>query len=198
MAVVGIMALLAVVGMPALKGLTGSGGRKAALGQVMGALELARNTAISSSTNSAVIFPDNSHSSSIGEAFPYRTMAVVRWDLTNSSNPPTMVGSWISLPKGVAFFPASLSATNLVKITNVTVRLLTSNSPGNSFQGIVFQPDGSLLETNVIPTNGIAFFEGTVNGASPVKTYVSNTIFETVRLARYTGRTIPVMTNEPK
>lgn len=198
MAVVGIMALLAVVGMPALKGLTGSGGRKAALGQVMGALELARNTAISSSTNTAVIFPDISHVQTLGEAFPYRTMAVVRWNVTNSTSPPTMVGSWISLPQGVSFFPASLSATNTVRITNVTVRILTSNSMGNSFQGIVFQPDGSLLETNVLPTNGVAFFEGTVRGSSPVKTYPSNTIYETIRLARYTGRTIPVMTNEPQ
>lgn len=134
----------------------------------------------------------------MGEAYPYRSMAVVRWDYTNSTKPPTMVGGWISLPKGVAFFPASISATNTVKITNVTVRILTSNSVGNTFQGIVFQSDGSLLETNVIPTNGVAFFEGVVNGASPVKTYPSNTIFETVRLARYTGRTLPVMTNEPK
>ncbi|NCY22410.1 hypothetical protein EBX31_10720, partial [bacterium] len=60
MAVVGVMALLAVVGVPALKGLTGSGGRKQTLGQLMGALEVARNTAISSCTNAAVIFPDNS------------------------------------------------------------------------------------------------------------------------------------------
>ena len=198
MAVVGIMALLAVVGMPALKGLTGSGGRKAALGQVMGALELARNSAISTSTNAALIFPDASHSSLLGEAYPYRSMAVVGWNPTNATNPPRMMGSWISLPKGVAFFPASLSLTNTVKITNVTVRVLTSDSLGNSFQGIVFQPDGSLLETNVIPTNGIAFFEGTVSGSSPQKTYPSNTIFETVRLARYTGRSIPMMTNEPK
>jgi prepilin-type N-terminal cleavage/methylation domain-containing protein len=38
MAVVGIIGLLAAVGVPAIKGLTGSGGRKQALSQVMGAL----------------------------------------------------------------------------------------------------------------------------------------------------------------
>ena len=56
LAVIGIMGLLAAVGVPALKGLSGSGGRKQALSQVMGALEIARNTAISNGTNAAVIF----------------------------------------------------------------------------------------------------------------------------------------------
>ncbi|NBT49414.1 MAG: prepilin-type N-terminal cleavage/methylation domain-containing protein [Actinobacteria bacterium] len=73
LAVVGIMGLLAAVAVPALKGLTGSGGRKQALSQVMGALEIARNTAISTGTNAAVIFPDLSFAS---QPYRYRSMAL--------------------------------------------------------------------------------------------------------------------------
>ena len=194
LAVIGIMGLLAAVGVPALKGLTGSGGRKQALSQVMGALEIARNTAISTGTNAAVIFPDSSFAS--GDAYKYRSMAVVAWNPTNTTSPVTMVGSWIVLPQGVAFFPNSLTPANLPSVTNISVRILTT-STNASFPGIVFQSDGGLSEDfNTKPTNGIAFFEGTVTGTTTNPTS-KMTNFETVRLTRYTGRTRPTLAPAP-
>ena len=194
LAVIGIMGLLAAVGVPALKGLTGSGGRKQALSQVMGALEIARNTAISNGTNAAVIFPDKDFA--LGEAYKYRSMAVVAWNATNSATPATMVGSWIVLPQGVAFFPNSLKTANLPTTTNISVRILTTNKTA-SFPGIVFQADGGLSEDfSPKPTNGIAFFEGTVNGTTTNPTS-KMTNFETVRLTRYTGRTLPTLAPAP-
>ena len=142
LAVIGIMGLLAVVAVPALKGLTGSGGRKQALGQLIGALELARNTAISSGTNAGVIFPTDSMS--IPE-YAYRTMAVVTWGTTSTNNEAEMVGDWISLPRGIAFFPGSLAATNLVTATNITYRILTKNITNGTFNAVIFQRDGGLL-----------------------------------------------------
>ena len=192
LAVIGIMGLLAAVGVPALKGLTGSGGRKQALSQVMGALEIARNTAISTGTNAAVIFPDSSFAS--GDAYKYRSMAVVAWNPTNTTSPVTMVGSWIVLPQGVAFFPNSLTPANTA--TNISVRILTT-STNASFPGIVFQSDGGLSEDfNTKPTNGIAIFEGTVTGTKTNSTSKMNN-FETIRLRRYTGRTIPELAPAP-
>jgi len=183
MAVVGVMALLAVVGVPALKGLTGSGGRKQTLGQLMGALEVARNTAISCGTNAAVIFPDSSFS--LGDAYKYRSMAVVAWNPTNSTSPATMIGPWIVLPQGIAFFPNSITA--LPSATSVSLRILTTTNTGN-FRGIVFQSDGALADgLSSTPTNGIAFFEGTVNGTTPNLTS-RMTNFENVRIGRYSGR----------
>ena len=194
LAVIGIMGLLAAVGVPALKGLTGSGGRKQALSQVMGALEIARNTAISTGTNAAVIFPDSSFAS--GDAYKYRSMAVVAWNPTNTTSPVTMVGSWIVLPQGVAFFPNSLTPANLPSVTNISVRILTT-STNASFPGIVFQSDGGLSEDfNTKPTNGIAIFEGTVTGTKTNSTSKMNN-FETIRLRRYTGRTIPELAPAP-
>jgi type II secretory pathway pseudopilin PulG len=194
LAVVGIMGLLAAVAVPALKGLTGSGGRKQALSQLMGALEIARNTAISNGTNAAVIFPDSTFAS--GDAYKYRSMAVVAWNATNSSNAATMVGSWIVLPQGVAFFPNSLKTGNLPTATNISVRILTTNKTA-SFPGIVFQADGGLSEDlSQKPTNGIAFFEGTVTNTTPIHNS-KMTNFETVRLTRYTGRTLPTLAPAP-
>jgi Tfp pilus assembly protein FimT len=188
------MGLLAAVGVPALKGLTGSGGRKQALSQLMGALEIARNTAISTGTNAAVIFPDSTFAS--GEAYKYRSMAVVAWNPTNTNLPTTMVGSWIVLPQGVAFFPNSLKTANLPTATNISVRILTSTNKA-SFPAIIFQPDGALSEDySPLPTNGIAFFEGTVAGITTNPTS-KMTNFETVQLTPYTGRTIPTLAPAP-
>ena len=199
MAVIGIIALLAVVGVPAIKGLTGSGGRKQALGQLLGALEVARNTAISTGTNAAVIFPNSTSDSTFGgteNPYRYRSMAVVAWNPTNSSTDPSMVGPWIVFPQGVAFFPQSLQPTNLPTANNISVRLLTTSSKAN-FPAIVFQNDGSLSEDySPLPTNGIAFFEGTVSGTI-ANTNSKITNFETIRLSRYTGRTQPTLAPAP-
>lgn len=194
MAVIGIIALLAVVGVPAIKGLTGSGGRKQALAQLLGAMEVARNTAISTCTNAAVIFPDSTFSN--GEAYKYRSMAVVSWNPTNSASPATMVGPWIVLPQGVAFFPNSIKSANLPTATNISFRILTSSNTGN-FPAVIFQSDGGLDENStIVPTNGISFFEGTVIGTTtnPIS---KMTNFETVRLNRYTGRAIPTLAPAP-
>lgn len=192
LAVVGIMGLLAAVAVPALKGLTGSGGRKQALNQVISALEIARNTAISTGTNAAVIFPDSGFAS--GDAYKYRSMAVVAWNPTNTTAPATMVGSWIVLPQGIALFPNSISA--LPQATNVSVRILTSSNTAN-FRAVRFQSDGGLDESQIpLPTNGIAFFEGTVTGTTTNSTS-KMTNFETVRLTKYSGRTLPTLAPAP-
>ena len=193
LAVIGIMGLLAAVGVPALKGLTGSGGRKQALNQVISVLEIARNTAISTGTNAAVVFPDSTFGS--GEAYKYRSMAVVAWNATNSATAATMVGSWIVLPQGIALLPSSISA--LPQVTNIIVRILTSANSAATFRAISFQSDGALDESqSPLPTNGIAFFEGTVTGTTTNPTS-KMTKFETVRLTRYTGRTLPTLAPAP-
>jgi len=197
LAVVGIMGLLAAVAVPALKGLTGSGGRKQALSQLMGALEIARNTAISTGTNAAVIFPDSGFSATGADPTPYkyRSMAVVAWNATNSNAPATMVGSWIVLPQGIALFPNSISALPLG--TNISVRILTTSNPAATFRTIRFQSDGALDENqSPLPTNGIAYFEGTVTGTTTNPT-TKMTNFETVRLTRYTGRARPTLAPAP-
>lgn len=193
LAVIGIMGLLAAVGVPALKGLTGSGGRKQALGQLIGALELARNTAISTATNAAVIFPTQTFTN---EGYAFRTMAVITWG-NNTNNIGEMVGGWIALPQGIAFFPKSLDATNLINTTNITYRIFNTNITGGTFNAVIFGRDGGLVSNNqAFPTNGVAFFEGTVTNGTARKNTVQPK-FERVKLARFTGRVIPTLADEP-
>lgn len=184
MAVVGVMALLAVVAAPALRGLAGSGGRKQAIGQLMGAMELARNTAIATGTNAAVVIPDNSFPRT---NYSFRSLAVVAWNPTNTNNPPAMVGSWISLPEGLGIFPNCL--TDLPK-TNVSLVLPPAQTNTSAQPVIVFQPDGGLLDSGagVFPaTNGLAIFEGTISGTTVDRQGRTNRV-ETVILSPFTGR----------
>jgi Tfp pilus assembly protein FimT len=185
MAVVGIMGLLAAVAVPALKGLTGSGGRKMALTQVLSALDIARNNAISSGTNAAVIFPDKEFKG--GEAYKYRSMAVINWNPTNT-NSTTMSGSWITLPQGISFTPSSIA--NLSTLSNVSVRILATTSNLPTVQGVIFQSDGALEESSyktTLTTTGISYFEGKVTNDTTIPTLTSTKV-ETIRITRYTGR----------
>jgi len=203
LAVVGIMGLLAVVAVPALKGLTGSGGRKQALSQVMGALEIARNTAISTGTNAAVIFPDSTFAS--GDAYKYRSMAVVSYkDSTIAANTTPiaydkLVSSWIVLPQGISFLPKYLSTTTTTNMISVSALIQIppkTNSTTITCPGIIFQSDGGLLDGSTIA--GVGFFEGTVDASGKTNPTSKMTNFETVRLTRYTGRTIPTLAADPK
>ena len=207
LAVVGIMGLLAAVAVPALKGLTGSGGRKQALNQVMGALEIARNTALNTGTNAAVIFPDSSFG--FGDAYKYRSMAVVSYNASNFATATTntntsiaydkLVSSWIVLPQGISFLPnylATNTTTNMIPVTALIQIPPKTNSTNITCPGIVFQSDGGLFETNSIPVQGVAFFEGTVTGTNTNPTS-KMTSFETVRLTRYGGRTRPTLAPAP-
>ena len=205
LAVVGIMGLLAAVAVPALKGLTGSGGRKQALSQVMGALEIARNTAISTGTNAAVIFPDKDFAS--GEAYKYRSMAVVSYkDSTIAANTTPLaydklVSSWIVLPQGISFLPKYLSTTTTTNMISVSALIQIppkTNSTTITCPGIVFQSDGGLWDCGTNSIAGVAFFEGTVDASSGKTNPTSKmTNFETIRLTRYTGRTIPTLAPAP-
>ena len=121
-------------------------------------------------------------------------LALAAFALALTTNPATMVGSWIVLPQGIAFFPKSISS--LPSATNVNVRILTTQING-SFPGIVFQPDGGLAEGfTPVPTNGVAFFEGSVSGTTTNGTS-RMTNFETVRLTYYTGRSRPILAPPP-
>jgi prepilin-type N-terminal cleavage/methylation domain-containing protein len=207
LAVVGIMGLLAAVAVPALKGLTGSGGRKQALSQVMGALEIARNTAINNRTNAAVIFPDSTFTLGDPKAYGYRSMAVVSYkDSTISTNTNStiaydkLVTSWIVLPQGISFLPKYLSTnttTNMIPVSALIQIPPKTNSVTIICPGIVFQSDGGLFETNSIPVAGVAFFEGSVTSAGATNPTSKTTNFETVRLTRYSGRTRPTLAPAP-
>jgi len=183
MAVVGVMALLAVVAAPALRGLAGTGGRKQALNQIMGAMELARNTAIANGTNAGLVIPDNSF---VRSNYAFRSLAVAAWNPTNAAAPPSMISGWISLPEGIAIFPTSVSPLPRWQV-NVVIPPAQTNLSLQPM--IVFQSDGSLLPSGdgQFPTNGLAIFEGSVSGTTANRQGRTNRV-ETITLSPYTGR----------
>jgi prepilin-type N-terminal cleavage/methylation domain-containing protein len=209
LAVISIMGLLAVVAVPALKGLTGSGGRKQALSQIMGALEIARNTAISTGTNAAVIFPDNGFTASGVDPAPYkfRSMAIVSYfDTTIATNTNSnisfekLVSSWIVLPQGISFLPDYLKTTTTTNMISVVANIRIppkTNSVPITCPGIIFQSDGGLLDGATNPIAGVGFFEGTVDASGKTNPTSKMTNFETVRLTRYTGRARPTLAPAP-
>lgn len=191
LAVIGIMGLLAAVAVPTLKGLAGSGGRKQALSQVMGALEIARNTAISTGTNAAVIFPDLNFAS---QPYRYRSMAVISWNTTNTNDPNIMVGSWITLPQGVVLHHTQIN--QLPTVTNDTAFRIppsTNSIKTNNLHALVFQSDGSIPNeyfNDKIKDEGICFYEGAVvnNFTTTTNTSKQQTNVETIKIYHYTGR----------
>jgi prepilin-type N-terminal cleavage/methylation domain-containing protein len=197
LAVVGIMGLLAAVAVPALKGLTGSGGRKQALSQLMGALEIARSTALNTGTNAAVIFPDNNF---VSQPYRYRSMAVITWDKTNSTNGTnTMVGAWITLPQGIVLHHKQIN--QLPALTNKTALRIspsTNSTATLNLRAVVFDTDGGIESgyyTNTLTTEGISFYEGAVvdNFTTTTNTSKQTNNVETIRITRYTGRPIPTL-----
>ena len=200
MAVIGIIALLAVVGVPAIKGLTGSGGRKQALGQILGALEVARNTAISTGTNAAVIFPDQNFTNA---PYRYRSMAVISWDPTNAIGTNKMVGPWITLPQGVVLHDKQIN--QLPTLTNDTALLIPPSiktTTSTSLRAVVFQSDGAIDDSyydKSITDDGIAFYEGAVvnNFTTTANTSKQTNNVETIKITHYTGRPRPTL-DKPK
>lgn len=170
-----------------------------ALGQLLGAMEVARNIALSSGTNTAVIFPQKQDDAAFGGSenpYRYRSLAIVGWDPTNSTNPATMQGPWITLPQGISFYPRSIHSLGVA--TNVAVRILIRNAITN-FSAVVFQGDGGLSEgenhynTNISAT-GVAFFEGKVMPDPYTLVWNKNSSnIESVTLTRYTGRAFATM-----
>jgi hypothetical protein len=170
----------------------------------MGAFEIARNTAISTGTNAAVIFPDLNFAS---QPYRYRSMAVITWDATNTNTVTTnsMLGSWITLPQGIVLHDKQIN--QLPTLTNKTALRIPPSTTTNymsNLRAIVFQSDGGLAEKpyykDEIRDDGISFYEGAV--VSPSYTTTTNTSkqktnVETITITHYTGRPQPTLA-EPK
>ena len=165
----------------------------------MGAIEIARNTAISTGTNAAVIFPDSTFAS--GDAYKYRSMTVVAWNPTNTNGTNTMVGSWIVLPQGVVLHHVQINQLPLITNTT-TLRIPPSTNSvditKNKLRAVVFQSDGGIADDyykNEIKDDGISFYEGAVvaNFTTTTNTSKQTNNVETITINHYTGRTIPTL-----
>lgn len=169
--VIGIMALMMVLAVPAFQSVTKSSAVGIGASHLVNVLTLARTKAITGRTHVRVVFADGSHTNAT--IFPKVSYAVLMW--TNQNLDPLVddtASSWIyldrwqSLPKGAYFstLPSSLSAT-----TPFPSNLNT----GVSLAGLQFNSAGALVsgsDESAVVREGVVMPNGTVTASSSANT----------------------------
>lgn len=110
MVVIGIIAVMLVAIVPAVNSLSKSGGRKAAISNLLGAIEQARSLAVKDGQPTYVVFPDTLPGTadvSATQRYAYRSYAIFEDDPANPGK-PKQVTPWQSLPTGVSIRSGSI------------------------------------------------------------------------------------------
>ncbi len=100
--VMGIIVLLLVATLPALRGLNQSESRRGAIGNLLGVLDQARMMAISNGLATYVVFACPANASQVNPDLLGRAYAIYQ-DNDNVSFTPVQKTAWLPLPKGIAF-----------------------------------------------------------------------------------------------
>ncbi|MFZ4695511.1 MAG: pilus assembly FimT family protein [Verrucomicrobiia bacterium] len=173
--VIGIMALMIVIAVPAFQSVTKSSAVGIGAGQLVNTLMLARSKAVASRTHVRVIFASESATNAL---YPNATAYAVL-QLTNRENSASLVNwiyldRWQILPKG-AFFsgfvsPAStsLSLVNIPFPANTNVASSTINA-----RVIEFNSAGALtssVDANVAVQEGVILPNGTAGSRNTANT----------------------------
>ena len=203
-----IVILLAVAG-PALRGLVGTDGRKAAVSQLMGALEQARSTALEKGVTVSIGFAAADFAEPSWRFSRYILFRERSADLGDPSTAPAqiMLSKWQALPTGVVLasfgnlpgaitatsyqsadgFPPVTTAAGAVNTTTaLPLHVLRFNSAG-----AVSEPTGSNL-LNGSNASGFFVAQGfyTPSGLQETRRPASGgkLQYDRITLARYTGR----------
>jgi type II secretory pathway pseudopilin PulG len=190
-----IIALAALV--PAVTSLSKSGGRRAALNNLIGGIEQARAEAIKSAQATYVVFPTfTSGAQSTLDRYNYRSYAIFEDDAARPGNFKQLT-DWKSFPTGVALRAAGTAAlSNLADPTTLTPPAAFSFTPDASaapFRCFKFNSNGEIQAPagNVL----LAIFEGYVNNGSEVATTKdasgNPSAVEYVMVSQLTGRAGP-------
>jgi len=136
--VTGIVALLMAAVVPAVTSLSKSNGRKAAVNNLLGAIEQARAQAIADGQATYVVFPTfgSGTSQATLDRYNYKSYSIFEDDPANSTTHIKQLANWKTLPSGVALRAnqnSGFAVTNLA-----TPAALASPTP--SFK---FTPDTS-------------------------------------------------------
>jgi Tfp pilus assembly protein FimT len=200
--VIGIVVLLLVAAIPAVNSLSKSGGRKAAVSNLVNGIDQARNQALRDQLNTYFVvptFPSSSNTATVS-AYNSKSFAIFEDDPSsvNSSGVVTAVKQltkWTTLPTGIAIRSGSVGF--LVDLsTLITAPIFgPDKSSAPTFRCIQFNSNGEVVQ----PTAGTSssfdlnIFEGFVSAGggetfTSAKSSNNPTATETVRVQRYTGR----------
>jgi prepilin-type N-terminal cleavage/methylation domain-containing protein len=184
LAVMGIIAILLAVSLPAFNSMTQQTGRKAAVSELLGLLEQARVSALEKGRDTHVVFLTDT-SPALSKDERYRAYAVFQ-DSDSAGGAPTQITKWTFLPKGVAFMGSVPSQTIYGALKLPVNGGLYRNATG--FPYITFSPTGSIVQPNSGMLN-IYLFEGYADSTGkPVYQSTDNIFLEKISLSRFTGR----------
>ena len=189
--VIGIISILLVAIVPAVNSLSKSSGRKAALGNLLGAFEQARAQAIKDGQATYVVFPDQlpgTPDAAMVQRYSYRSYAIFEDDAVTPGAVKQLT-PWRSLPTGVSLRSVSLGF--LAKTTPFTFTPMGATTFA-SFPFLKFNAQGEVdaSSTPSVTTGVIEFkvFEGYVDASSTDKDTSSSKLTESIAVTRLTGR----------
>jgi len=179
LAVVVIIGMLVVAGIPAFMRISTAGSLNSSLRQVSNAMSLARQYAITQRTNTRVIFPSKLTTDNVnGRSFTntaYVSFAVLSSNrAVNGVGAWTYISKWEYLPVGsVFFYPTILTIVGKLDKLASDINIPTTNgaTSGITMNYIEFQPTGAV---SVMCANPLVIREGFVansmGGGVPIYT----------------------------
>ncbi|MEP7015267.1 MAG: type II secretion system protein [Verrucomicrobiota bacterium] len=195
--VMGIIAILLVVVIPAVTSLSKSSGRKGAIGNLLGAIEQARAEAIKTGQATYVVFPTfTTGSPAIIDRYNYKAYAVFTDDPASPVRPKQLT-NWKTFPTGVALRAAGnaplSSLPNAAGLTPSVAFAFTPDTTASidNFRCIKFNSNGEIESPAANVT--LAIFEGFVNAGTEVITGSKDgsgnpRAMESITIAHLTGR----------
>jgi prepilin-type N-terminal cleavage/methylation domain-containing protein len=188
--VMAIIAILLVAIVPAVNSLSKSSGRKAAVNNLLGAIEQARVQAIKDGQATYIAFPDQLPSADAAtvQRYSYRSYAVFEDDEANPGSVKQLT-PWRSLPTGVSLRSGSLGY--LAKTISFPFSPLGAGKTA-SFPALKFTSNGEVdpSSTPAATTGTVQFgvFEGFVDPGGGDKDTNATKPTETIAVNRLTGR----------
>ena len=193
--VIGIISILLVAIIPAVTSLSKSNGRKAAISNLLGAIEQARAQAIKDGQATYIVFPDLLPAGSpavMTQQYSYRAYAIFEDDPTTPGAVKQLT-AWRSFPTGVSLRSGSLS--NLANAIPFAFTPL-GTSVTAKFPSLKFNSNGEVdvaTTRNPAATTGpiqLDVFEGFVDpsGGGTDKDTSRSRLTESIAVTRLTGR----------
>lgn len=183
--VIGIIALLTALTLPALQGLLGANGLRGGVNTVLATLDQARTAAIESGADVYVGFPPDSFNDPRDPNIRFASFVVFR-GAQSDEEPGTIepLTRWMRLPAGVLLQRANMTLTNLAN----PVAALIPKLAGKPIEPVVIRYDRfGRIRTAISAGTNITVGEGIVNG-NAVQWKGNNQEFLTAQ--RLTGRWI--------
>jgi type II secretory pathway pseudopilin PulG len=199
--VIGIISILLVAVIPVVNSLSKSGGRKAAIGSLLGAIEQAHAQAIKDGQATYVVFPTfTSATQTTLDRYHHKSYAIFEDDPA-APTAPKQLTNWKTLPAGVALRSSGAGKlSDLTAATTLTPSFTPTFSPEASatavFQCIKFSSTGEVESPPSPPSDvTLTVFEGYVNGSTEVVTGSKDgngnpLASQSIRVARLTGRAL--------